>query len=148
MNSLCHDFRSQASMHEPLLKPHRFQCSRRHFTQERRDVWSTESAESRLAWIAIVWIARVERRTGTRENQKCLKVSLEQHVNMHPLSDVSAVAHVTRHRIECVRWLSNSSLYCEPGVEVGHVIQAGCGSPDLLLQLVRAEVAVLVEELR
>ncbi len=65
-------------------------------------MWTTKSAESDLAGVAVVWIAVVERRAGSRENQKRVKVSLEQNVDVDPLSDVATVAHVTRHRIESV----------------------------------------------
>ena len=44
--------------------------------------------------------------------------------------------------------LCNSSLHCEPCVEVSHVIDAGHGRRDFLFDLVRAEVAVLIEKLR
>ncbi len=98
--------------------------------------------------IVVVGIAVVERRARSRENEKRVEVRLEQHVDVHPLSDVTAVAHVARHRIESIRALSDASLDCEPRVEVSHVIDAGHSRRDLLLDLVRAEVAVLIEELR
>ena len=103
VNSLRLHFRSQAAMHKPLLKPDSFQRARRNFTQERRDVWSTKRAEADLARIAVVGIAVVERRACARENQKRLKVRLEQHVDVYPLSDVTTVAHVAWHRIESIR---------------------------------------------
>src|SRR6185295_19180490 len=82
------------------------------------------------------------------ENQKCLEVGLEQNVHVNPLSSVATVAHVPRHRIESIRSLCNSSLNCQPGVEVSHVINTGHTRRDLLFQIVRTEIAVLVKELR
>src|SRR5215207_6533091 len=109
VNSLRLDFRSQASMHKPLLIPDSFQSTRRHFAQEGCDVWTTKRAESSLAGIAIVWIAAVERRACSGKDQKRMKVRLEQHIDEYPLSDVTTVAHVARYRIESVGWLGDSS---------------------------------------
>src|SRR5687768_28946 len=67
---------------------------------------------------------------------------------MHPLADIAAVAHVTRHWIEGIGRLIDASLDREPRVEVSHVVHAGNGGRYLLFDLVRAEVAVLVEKLR
>src|SRR5688572_15997733 len=103
--------------------------------------------ETHLARISIVGIAGVERRTCSGENEKRVKVCLEQHVNVHPLSDVAAVAHVARYGIEDVRRLIGATLNCEPGGKVCHVVDAGHCGCDLLFDLVRAEVAVLVEKL-
>ena len=50
--------------------------------------------------------------------------------------------------IESIRRLRNAALHCEPRREVSHVIDAGHCGRDLLLDLVRAEVAVLIEKLR
>src|SRR5688500_8726512 len=77
-----------------------------------------------------------------------MEVCLEQNVDMDPLSDVATVAHVTRYGIENVRGLIDTSLHCEPGREVGHVVDAWYSCSDLLLDLVRAEVAVVIEKLR
>jgi hypothetical protein len=77
-----------------------------------------------------------------------MEVTLEQNVNMDPLTDVATVAHVTRHWIESIRWLRHPALNCEPRREVSHVIDAGHCRCDLLFDLVRAEVAVLIEKLR
>src|SRR5688500_6394217 len=103
-------------------------------------MWSTKSAETHLAGIAVVGIAVVERRTRTRENQERLEVCLKQNVDMHPLPDVAAVAHVTRNRIEGIRRLIDAPLDREPRREVGHVVDARHSGGDLLFDLVRAEV--------
>ena len=142
------DLWTQAAVHEPLLKPNRFQSACRHFTQQRRDVWTTKCAKADLTGIVVVWVAIIKRRASTGQNEKGMEVALEQNVDVYPLSDVATVAHVTRHWIKHVGRLSDASLYCEPGVEVGHVIDAGNGGRDLLLDLVRTEVAVLIKELR
>ena len=111
-------------------------------------MWSTKRAEADLARIAVVWIAVVERRACSGEDQKGVEVSLEQHVDVYPLADVTTVAHVARHGIESIRRLRDAALHCEPRREVSHVIDAWHCSRDLLLDLVRAEVAVLIEKLR
>ena len=77
-----------------------------------------------------------------------MEVRLEQHVNVHPLPDIATVAHVARHGIESIQALCDAALNCEPRGEVSHVIDTGHCRRDLLLDLVRAEVAVLVEKLR
>ncbi len=111
-------------------------------------MWSTKGAEAELIRIVVVRIAVVKRRARARENEKRLEVRLEQNVDVYPLSDVATVAHVTWYWIECVRALRDAPLNCEPRVEVSHVIDARDSGRNLLLDLVRAEVAVLVEELR
>src|SRR5438045_1441361 len=110
-------------------------------------MWTTKRAESNLTRIVVIGIAVVERRAGSGKDQECLKVGLKQHVDVDPLTEVAAVADVSRNRVEGVRLLLNAPLNCEPRVEVGHVIDAGHSGPDLLFDLVRAEVAVLIEEL-
>src|ERR1043165_2010329 len=142
------NFRSQPAMHKPLLIPHRFQRARRHFTEQRREMWTTERAETCLRRIVIVRIPVVERCVGAGEHEKRLKVCLEQNVDVYPLAHVAAAANISRHWIEDVSGLVHTTLHAEPGGEVGHVIDARHGGPDPLVKLLRAEVAVLVKELR
>ena len=111
-------------------------------------MWSTKSAEADLRRAVVVGIAVIERRARIRENEERMEVSLEQNVDVYPLPDVTTVAYLTRHWIECIRTLCDTALDCEPRVEVSHVVDAGNCGRDLLLDLVRAEVQVLVEELR
>src|SRR5687768_2646490 len=99
-------------------------------------MWSTKSAETHLARIGVVRITVVERRARAGENQECVKVCLKQNIDMDPLPDVAAVAHVTRDRIEDVAGLIDAALDREPGCEVSHVIDARHGSGDLLFDLV------------
>src|SRR5262249_43546418 len=120
----------------------------RYLTQDRSDMWTTKSAESDLVRVVVIGVAVIERRACVGKNQKRLEVSLEQHVNVNPLSHVATAAQVTRHRIESIRALFDSSLDCEPGVEVSHVVNAGYSRPDLLFDLARSEVEVLIKELR
>src|ERR1041384_656689 len=111
-------------------------------------MWTTKSPESKLVRTTVIRIAVIEGRACPCEDQKRVEVSLEQNVDVNPLSNVAAITHVTRHRIESIWSLCDSSLNCEPGVEVSHVVNAGHGCRDLLFEFVRAEVAVLIKELR
>ena len=110
-------------------------------------MWTAKRAESDLRRVVVVRIAVVERRASPAEYQERLEVSLEQYVDVDPLTEVATVTDVTRNRIESVRRLGNAALNCEPSVEVSQVIDARQSSLDLLLDVVRAEVAVLIEEL-
>ena len=53
-------------------------------------MWTTKSAESDLTRIVVVRIAVVERHACSGEYQKRVKVSLEQNVDVYPLSEVAA----------------------------------------------------------
>src|SRR5688500_15665711 len=116
------NFRTQPSMYEPLLKPDRFQCASRYFTEERCYVWSAESSETILSGITCIRVTTVEGCTGAGENEERLKVSLEQYINVYPLSDVSTITHVTRDRVKRISWLIEPTLHCEPCVEVSHIV--------------------------
>src|SRR5690242_17462975 len=142
------NFRTQPPMYKPFLIPDGFQRARRHFTQQRRDVWSTKSTKAGLRRIVVVRIAVVEGRAGAGDYEERLKVSLKQDVHVHPLPDIATAPYVTRDGIEYVARLSRAALHCEPRREVCHVVDAGHRGPDLLVDLVRAEIAVLIEKLR
>src|SRR5688572_33088693 len=102
MHSFSLDFRTQTAMHKPLLKPNCSQSARRHFAQQRRDVWTTKRAKADLARLVVVRVAVVKGRAGGGENEESMQVALEQNVHVNPLSDVGAGTHVTRHWVNHV----------------------------------------------
>src|SRR6266851_5591788 len=142
------DFRAQASMHKPLLKPDCLECASSNLTKQRGDVWPTKSAEAVLRGVANIRVAIVKRRAKSRKNQEAVEVGLEEYVNVNPLSDVAPISHVARGRIENVSRLIGAALHGKPGVEIRHVIDPRHRRSNLLLELVRAKVARLVEKLR
>src|SRR5882724_5247940 len=148
IDTLSVDLGPQPAMHKPFLKPNRLQRSGCNFTQQRGDMWPTKSAKAVLAGIADVRVAIVEWCPESGEYQETMKVGLEKNINMHPLTDVAPVSHVARRSIESIRRLTKPALHGKPGVEVRHVVDAWRGGFDLLIEIVRAEVAVLIEKLR
>src|SRR5688500_14729919 len=98
-------FRTQTSMYVPALKSHRMQFASRYFTDGRCYVWFAESSETILSGITCIRVTTVEGCTGAGENEERLKVSLEQYINVYPLSDVSTITHVTRDRVKRISWL-------------------------------------------
>src|ERR1043166_62068 len=93
--------RTQPPMNKPLLKPHGLQGACRYFAQNCSDVWTTKSSESFLSRIGFIWISIIERHIQTSNNEKRLKVSLKEHVDMYPLTNITAVAHVPQDWIKC-----------------------------------------------
>ncbi len=148
INPLGMYLRPQPSVNNPFLKPDRLQCSGRNFTKQRRNMWPTKSAKAVLCGIAGVGIAIVEGRAKSGEYQEAVKVSLEKNINVHPTTDVPSVSHVARSGIECICRLIKPALHSKPGVEIRHVVDARRGCFDPLIEIVRAEVALLVEKLR
>ncbi len=111
-------------------------------------MWTTESPKAILGRIANIRIAIVERRAEPGQYQEGVKVPLKQNVDVDPLTDVAAVSHIPVCRIKYVGQLTEPALHGEPRVEIRHVIDSRRGSPDLLVDAVRSEVARLVEVLR
>src|SRR2546430_5225421 len=135
-------------MHIPLLKPYCFQCPSGDFTEQSSDVRSTKGAEAILSGIVHIGVPVIERRARAGEDQKSLQVRLKQNIDVDPLTQITPVAHVTRHGIECWWRLIESTLHCKPVYERRHIINARHCGRDLLRQFVRAETTSLIEELR
>ena len=65
-------------------------------------MWSTEGAKPILGRVVHIGIAIVEGRMQSREHQESMKVGLEKYVDMHPLTQVTAVSHIARNGIDKV----------------------------------------------
>src|ERR1041384_1764412 len=109
-------------------------------------MWTTKRPETFLGRIVLVGITVVKRSACSREDEECLKISLEQHVNVYPLTEVATITHVAWHWIEQGCRLVESPLHSQPGVEVGQIIHAWNRCSDLLFEFVRAKVARLIKE--
>ena len=110
-------------------------------------MWSTKGAKTILRRISYVGVAVIEGRAESGEDQERMKVSLKKNVDVYPLSDIATVSHVAWRGIKNIRRLAESALYTEPGVEVRHVVDSRRRCSDLLLEIVRPEVAWLVKKL-
>src|SRR6266536_5045699 len=120
---------------------------------------STESSEAVLRGVVDIWVPIIHRRAQASQYKEGLEVTLEQHVNVYPLADVAAHAHVTAYRVNDVaRRRIQSVLNVEP-VSVGrHVVASAAagvisggerrGSIYLLVYFVRTKKAWQVEVLR
>src|SRR5690242_15508630 len=109
---------------------------------------AAKGSETHLRWIVRIRVCVIDRSAGPSQNQKRLEVCLEEHVDVDPLANVSAVANVTSSRIEHIGRLTDSALNREPRIEVRHVVDTRKCGGDSLLEFVRTIVTVLVEVLR
>src|SRR5258706_2144818 len=111
-------------------------------------MWSAKCAEGIVVRIVDVRIAVIEGSARLSKHQESLKVSLEQHVDVHPLTDVAAGPHIAHYRIQYLWSLVDPALHREPRVEISHVVDPRRRGCSLLLDFVCAEVAWLIEKLR
>src|SRR5688572_31105295 len=114
---------------------------------------SAECAETDLCGGIIIRISAVERCAYSGNYQKCVKICLKKHINMHPLPDVAPVSHIAQGRIEKIAVLRrNAVLNRQPTVKIGHIILSAIGNraggSDFLTDFIRAEIARLIEKLR
>src|SRR5438876_11824296 len=145
------DLGPQASVHKPFLIPHGFQCSCSDFAKQGGDVWSTKGAKPILRRVVHIGIAIVEGSLQSREHQESMKVCLEKYVDMHPLTQVTAVSHIAWIWVDKIGWLIEATLHGQPGRKVRHVVGAAVSDcqhrRDFLFQCVGSEVARLIEKL-
>src|SRR5438094_163549 len=109
------DLRTQPTVHKPFLIPHGLQCSCRDFAKQGGNVWSTKGAKPILSRVVHIGIGIVKGRTQSGEHQESMKVGLEEDVDMHPLTQVTAVSQVAWNWIDKIGWLIEATLHGQPG---------------------------------
>src|SRR5688500_10984437 len=108
-----------------------------------------KGSESELRRRIGVGIARVKRDPLAGEDEKSLKISLEQHVDMAPFAKIAAISHVAKRRVGRAACRGcGTSLERQPGGEIGHVVDARNGRPYTLTYSVSPKIAFLIPELR
>src|SRR2546426_2570533 len=84
---------------------------------------AAEGSKPGLSRIVGVWVAVIECRSQCCQNKKGLEVTLKQHVDVYPLADVAAHAHVALRRIKDVAAnRTNAVLNIQPISVSRHIV--------------------------
>lgn len=140
--------RPQPSMHKPLLIPDRLQRASRNAAHRRRNVGIAQRTKPDLIARRFVWVPVVERRPDAEQNQQRIEISLEQHVNVHPLADVAPVPDIAAGSVKHRRPGGSPVLNGQPLCVTRHIVHAGNRGAHPAVYGFGAERCVLPHELR
>ena len=120
----------------------------RYFAKKSSDVRAAKCRKSRLGNRVSVRIAVINRNAHSPDYQKGLEVSLKKNVDVNPFAEIAAISHVSDYRIENLRQhRCNASLRREPRMKIRQVVDARHCGTDLLIDLVRSEMAGMIPKL-
>src|SRR5215467_2329065 len=135
VDAACEHLGPQPAVDEPLLEPYGFESRSGDRAKHRCHIRSAERAETHLGTRLIVWVVLIQRRAQARQDQESVKVSLKQHVYVHPLAQVSAIANKSRGGIEFVGRPNGAVLKVEPIAVIGNVIVTRDRRSDSSIQM-------------
>src|SRR4051794_26644284 len=118
--------RTMTQMDHPLVVPDHIQGTCRHLSEGGREVRTAKRTETILSFRLCVRVPRILWGAYRAKHKQCREVRLVKDINVSVGREISSVAQETLLPVDLVlQFRVNTVLYLLPGVEIGHVIDAG-----------------------